>query len=672
MKLRDWLSRLSRWQRSMGFKIGASVVVLLLALGVSGWRGLVAARAEREAREDAAARLAPEPESPEGAADTRTPEQRDLDEAYLDLQQSTLRAIDRIVSSGRDPAGALATIWLGASVALIVIWIDLGLTGLGLLLAGAMVVYPLSLMPRWHDTAVVLGGVLALGGAFAALMQGAKALLGGASPVLSVARNVLAEATRMRLSLVLLIILAVAMAALPGMLSGERALRFRVQSFLQYGTGGTFWIIALLVVLFSVATVAFEQRDRLIWQTMTKPVAPWKYLLGKWLGVVVLSGVLLGVVASGIFLFTEHLRGQKALDEVAPFQAASGVGLSEDRLILETQVLSARRSAAPDVQFSRDAAEFVDGVRRYIAEQRASDSDWGIDPVTGKDDEKFLLEVEQQLYKSWMAEVFSVPPPNFTREEVYASDFSFSGLSSAARLASPVVLSYKVDAGANNPTHFYDLEFRFNLKDRGFYAVKRLAPVGVRQTITVPPAAIDDNGQLFVSIANLGLRDAPLTSEPIQFPPGGLEVSYAVSGWRMNFLRAMAILWLKLACLSMVGIACATFMSFPVACLFAVTVFLAAESTGYITKSLESYTVTDRRQKTVAAKWVVSQVATAITKVFKVYSDMKPTGRLVNGSLLSWGTFAAGVGTLTVFMGAAFAVAVGIFRRRELATYSGH
>jgi hypothetical protein len=105
VKLRDWLSRLSRWQRSMGFKIGASVVVLLLALGVSGWRGLVAARAEREAREDAAARLAPEPESPEGAADTRTPEQRDLDEAYLDLQQSTLRAIDRIVSSGRDPAG---------------------------------------------------------------------------------------------------------------------------------------------------------------------------------------------------------------------------------------------------------------------------------------------------------------------------------------------------------------------------------------------------------------------------------------------------------------------------------------------------------------------------------------------------------------------------------------
>ncbi len=77
------------------------------------------------------------------------------------------------------------------------------------------------------------------------------------------------------------------LAALPLVLDPTTPLRYRVQAFMQYATGGAFWLIAIL-------TLVVQRRHRVplssgikrIWQTMTKPVAAWQYILGKWLGVV--------------------------------------------------------------------------------------------------------------------------------------------------------------------------------------------------------------------------------------------------------------------------------------------------------------------------------------------------------------------------------------------------
>lgn len=51
-------------------------------------------------------------------------------------------------------------------------------------------------------------------------------------------------------------------AALPLLLNENQPLRYRVQNFLQYGTSGSFMIIAVLVVLFSVMSVSGEQAHR--------------------------------------------------------------------------------------------------------------------------------------------------------------------------------------------------------------------------------------------------------------------------------------------------------------------------------------------------------------------------------------------------------------------------
>jgi len=68
---------------------------------------------------------------------------------------------------------------------------------------------------------------------------------------------------------------------------------------------------------------------------------------------------------------------------------------------------------------------------------------------------------------------------------------------------------------------------------------------------------------------------------------------------------------------------------------------------------------------------VIFTVASAVAGLFGVYHDLDPIGRIVEGRLLSWSSVAVGVGVLGGLTGVLYGAAVLIFRRRELATYSG-
>ncbi|MBX3365647.1 MAG: hypothetical protein KF866_12900 [Phycisphaeraceae bacterium] len=679
MSLRDRLRRLNHVQQTSGFKLLASVIVAVVAVVLIGWQLLDVARTALDAAGQTDAQV---------GTGSATDEQSDaiaLSERYL----LSPEAIEQILQPARDPTTFILGVVMGLGISLAVIWLGMALTAIALFAAGGMVIYPLTLFETTQSGALILAGLLALAASFSVLLQSAKALLGGPGPVMSIARNVLAEATRLRLSVVLLVALGFGMASLPGLLESEMALRYRVQSFLQYGTGASFWVIALLITLFAVSTVAFEQRDKLIWQTMTKPVAPWQYVLGKWLGVVTLAAVLLAVCAAGVFLFTEHLRNQRALGEVAPFKAEYGE-ISEDRLILESRVLVALASTSPEYMLPGDpeplrkgSRQFQTWVGEWIQNERRRDADFAKLP-NGDDDPEALQKITDSLFSDLTMELRLVPPPqpypvmleggvSYMDWRPYGSRlFRFRGLSHAASRNTPLTLGYKIEAGANNPTHFYRLAFTINRRDTGVLTLRApQVPVSSRQSLTIPADAVDANGDLYLWVHNYGLVDAPEASEAVIFPPDELVVWYTAGSWRTNFLRAMIILWCKIATLAMVGVALATFLGFQVACLVALVVFLAAEGTGFLAQSLENYATTDQRGNVILFKWVIAAIASVITKLFHVYSELRPTTRLVDGRLLSWGAFTGGLLALSAFAGFMYAFGVVMLRKRELATYSG-
>ncbi len=79
-------------------------------------------------------------------------------------------------------------------------------------------------------------------------------------------------------------------------------------------------------------------------------------------------------------------------------------------------------------------------------------------------------------------------------------------------------------------------------------------------------------------------------SPPSTFAPGeGLEIFYRVGGFGSNLTKALGVLWVRLGFLAALGLAAATFLSFPVACLFCFLMFFAAVGSEYLSESLSSY-----------------------------------------------------------------------------------
>lgn len=564
---------------------------------------------------------------------------------------------DRLRSSSAWVAvGVIALAGLAFST--MVIWLGLALNAIGLAALGLLVIVPLRHFSSTRDIGDVLLSVLVLTASFSVLIRAIRAALSTNHPALAIARNVLDEAVRMKVGLVFIIALILLLAVLPETLNESQPLRYRVQSFLQYSTTITFWVLATLTLFFSVSTVAFEQRDRLIWQTMVKPVSPAVYLLGKWVGVMMLNLALLSVSATGVFIFVEHLRKQPALQEVRPYLLTDGrPGISPDRMMLETQVLSARASVGID-PIRIDDARLDEAIQRQLNEAIQRDFTLRDDPQLQR---QFALEARSALLKEAEQRYRSVPPGG-------RSIFVFSGLGGARSLSRPLMVRYRVNAGGVSASdHLYRMVF---VSREG--VVKQQSPLGITQTFIIPPQAIDEDGRLQLDVINgdpeLGAAN-PLT---VTFPPNGFEVLYAAGGYEANFFRVAATLWVKLGFIASVGVASATFLSFPVAALLTFLVLFVGESAGFLQGSLEEFVVVDRDGKFHLGVLIAKSIATPIAAAFGVYSDLRPTAKLVDGRLVAWSDVARGVLVIGIWSATAYAFGWMIFRKRELAIYSGH
>ncbi len=657
MRLRELFAKANRLQKTRVFKLAATAAIILAAAAL-----MVAY----------AIRVGDAPPSPYAELVTPPPaaEAEGIDPVAAarerDMAAKTKEILESVISARTDVTGAAIAISLVAALCIGVVWLGLGLTYLGLGVATAVLVLLFRLVGVGKTAIPLVVGIAALTASFTALLRLVGLVLSAPNPVLAIARNVLDEAVRMKISLVFIVLIIFGLAALPGLLDQSTFLRYRVQTFIQYGTGGTFWLIAVLVLTFSASSVAFEQRDKVIWQTMTKPVAAWQYILGKWLGVASLAAVLLGVSGSGVFLFTEYLRSQPAWHETTPYQVDETGRISEDRFILETQVLAAREAKQPDL-FPVDQQQMAENVEARVQAEIAKLRNSG-----ERDD--MLRRSEDEIRGKMLEELPQVIQVQYRSiAQGAGQEYIFSGLAEARESRFPLVLRFKVNAGANMPDQQYRLTVLVMNESE-----PRLLVTPLNQFVTLRPpllpTVIDPQGELRIRIYNGDFTVEPprFNEEAIFFPPDGIELSYSVGGYRINFFRCVVVLWVKLAFLSMLAICASTFLSFPVACLVAFTTFLAAEGAGFVHQSLEGYATEDRQGNTLLLPTIIATVAEYISLTFKVYSDLRPTDRLVEGLRLSWVQMAGGTGVLAAASAALFALASFIFRRRELATYSGH
>ena len=560
----------------------------------------------------------------------------------------------------RDPnliwiAGGVALLWCNLSV-----WTGLFLPFLYSSVIGLSSWY-LFRGFGYNNAARFIMGICVLAFSYQLLLQILKFIFRSPKQIPAIARGVLVEATRTKMSLAFLSILLVLLPLIPLMLDPESPLRHRVQTMLSRSLTTTFGIAAFLTVFLGCATVAFEIRDRQIWQVLTKPVSKVGYLLGKWLGILSINVVILTIAGLSVFMYMQYLRTGTV---------AEGLQGDLDRLAVEEEILTAREETFPVYQqlTNEQIANRVETLIEEDAELR------GEEQIQVQLRQKLREEVQDQF----LSQQRSIPASR--NGQSYSQTYTFTNLQSAKEIGTPLAFKYKFFNGSADEQETYEAGFVFN-NDVGTRQMVTYVPTMTHVTM-IPAYLITDEGTLSITIYNLFEPPPDYTMKgSLFFDKEGIKLLYRVGSFESNYIRAVLVLLIKLSFLAALAIAASTFLSFPVACLITLTIFISATLAPYLSQSLEHYfppSTADFEFSNIgmtlqwAFEHVVHSIASVMVYCLDGFGAQRPTTQLVNGMLVSWGTVLKGFITIGVlWSGAILFAGTMILRKRQLAIYSG-
>lgn len=428
------------------------------------------------------------------------------------------------------------------------------------------------------DTAYIIGGMTAMAVMLIVGLWLIRKVLSPGIAAFGVARTLINEAMGMNIALVFIAILMLMVPVLPYTTDSNDFLRYRIGTFLAWSMWVTMIALSLMTIFLACATICREQQHRQIYMTLTKPIGRAEYLLGKWLGLVLLNLLLVSVASVGIYTFASLMGGMEARD-------------GNDRIVVDEQVLAARVSLLPTpvggvAQLNaRIATEVADNANAgmYLDEQGQ-----GRPPTAAE-----KRQVVNQILNKWHS---------IARLE--SQTYLFSGLGDAMHRVLSVQLKLKALADVPPTNRRLFVEIRVN---------GRPLPSGINvvdlhhdrvHVVNLPAQLIRPDGSLEVQIFNRHWQDkdkTPPTS--ISFTPQeGLQLLYRYGAFGPNLARAMVIVWILLCFLAMVGLSAGTFLGFPVASLLSTMVFATALASGYLGESLSEYAVAIEQD---AAAWAV-------------------------------------------------------------------
>jgi hypothetical protein len=235
----------------------------------------------------------------------------------------------------------------------------------------------------------------------------------------------------------------------------------------------------------------------------------------------------------------------------------------------------------------------------------------------------------------------------------------------------PLYLRLKFNAAEKSPSGTFWLQLQAGepQKSKNLWLTREplsLAPDTFHE-IEIPPDLFNEEGIITIVAGNLN-------NTTLLFPlDEGMEVLYRESSFGLNYLRGLGIIFCWMALLATLGLAAASFLSFPVAAFCSLAVLLMSLSTGTLTNAINDGTVMgyDEESNT-AGSSIVDAVAIPFFKlaleVINLAKDFSPVEALSTGRSITWADLARAFVQIIFIMGGVMsAFGIWAFTRRELA-----
>lgn len=451
--------------------------------------------------------------------------------------------------------------------------------------------------------------------------------------VLAIARLTFKSAVRYRLVPFLAVLLLGAVFLLPAVIKHDGTARGLTQITLTYTLGLITAVLGMTTLWMACGTLARDIEECQMQVVAVKPVSRGAIWLGKWIGLLLLNALLLG--ASTAVVYGQLLWRARTLPP-------------EQQAVLRNEVFVARGSFK---EIPPDLRPIVDQV---LQERLKKES------VASMDRGEVRRIVEEQV----KADV-QVVPPRITR--IWRIDLSSVR---ASLRDEPLHLRIKFFASQKSESGTYDGLWQVGPPEspnRPYLPVKHAAETF--HEFEIPANLFDDQGLLTVEFTNLSETALLFNFED------GLEVLYREGGFALNYLRGVLILLCWLGLLAALGLAAASFLSFPVAAFVALALLVVTFSTGTMSQVIEQGTVraVDPNTGQVAQSNLFDAASVAFFKallwIVNLARGFSPVDSLSTGRSITWGQLSQAVLQILVVMsGLLAAFGIWTFSRRELAT----
>jgi hypothetical protein len=443
-------------------------------------------------------------------------------------------------------------------------------------------------------------------------------------------------AFRFRLFLVIAVLLLATVVGLPLLLKDDGTARGFTQILITYTLSVITALLGLSTLWLSCGTLARDIEECQIQVVATKPVARWQIWLGKWLGIVSLNAALLALSGTCVYGLLQW--------------RATRLPAAEQE-VLRTQVLVARGVAQPP-----DYNTEIDARTEQLLQERLKQN-----PVSGAD-----LTLARQQLREQVKAVYQLVPPQYTRE--WQIDL---GLAKNFLQGKPLQLRVKFNAAQGSESGTYVGLWQVGVP--GTANVWRSDPMSLAPNtyheFEIPSDLFDQKGVLTIDFLNAN-------STTLLFPiEDGMEVLYPSGGFTMNFVRGLAILFCWMALLAAIGLASASFLSFPVATFFSLALLVVVFSSGTLANVVAVGTtgLGNPGSGPGLADRVLIPLFKGILPVVDLVKGFSPIDSLSSGRAIPWSQLGAAFGQIVLLFGGVIGlIGIGLFARRELATAQGN
>jgi len=443
-------------------------------------------------------------------------------------------------------------------------------------------------------------------------------------------------AFRFRLFIVVAILLLAAVVGLPLLIKDDGTARGFTQILLTYTLSTITALLGLSTLWLACGTLARDIEECQIQMVAVKPIARWQIWLGKWLGLMSLNAALLAISGLSVFLLLQW-RATK-------LPAA-------EQTILKNEVLVARGSAKPPT-FDKELEQATEDELKKALERA---------PVAPGE----IPILRQQIREGLKSFAQNVPAGY---EQGWQIDLGFAKNFIRNQ---PLFLRVKFNTAEKSPSGTFDVFWRVGIpRETKFWqtpAPMSLAPDTFHE-FEVPPDLFDENGILTVTVMNPNPVSLLFTMEE------GIEVLYREGGFALNFFRGLGIIFCWMALLATLGLAAASFLSFPVAAFASVAALIVVFSAGTMASAVADGTIMGVDSESgVRGYSILDSVALPVFKgiltVVNLAKDFSPVEALSDGRSITWGELGRAFAQIVLVLGGICA-AFGIwaFARRELAT----